>query len=37
MGLSAAFILLFVLPYVGGTLVDAASAAAAVLAPLQTL
>jgi NADH-quinone oxidoreductase subunit N len=37
MGLSAAFILLFVLPYIGGTLVDAASAAAAVLAPLQTL
>lgn len=37
MALSAAFILLFVLPYVGGTLVDAASAAAAVLTPPQTL
>jgi NADH-quinone oxidoreductase subunit N len=37
MALSAAFILLFVLPYVGGTVVDAASAAAAVLTPPQTL
>jgi NADH-quinone oxidoreductase subunit N len=33
MALSAAFVLAFVLPFVGGTLVDAATAAAAVLAP----
>jgi NADH-quinone oxidoreductase subunit N len=33
MALSAAFVLAFVLPFVGGTLVDAATAAAAVLVP----
>lgn len=37
MVLSAGFIVLFVLPFVGGTLVDAATAAAAVLAPAQAL
>jgi NADH-quinone oxidoreductase subunit N len=37
MALSAAFILLFVLPFIGGSLVDAANAAAAALAPAQTL
>jgi NADH-quinone oxidoreductase subunit N len=33
MALSAAFVLAFVLPFIGGALVDAATAAAAVLAP----
>jgi NADH-quinone oxidoreductase subunit N len=33
MALSAAFVLAFVLPFVGGVLVDAATAAAAVLVP----
>jgi NADH-quinone oxidoreductase subunit N len=37
MALSAAFVLAFVLPFVGGTLVDAATAAAAVLVPAQAL
>lgn len=35
--LSAAFIVLFVLPFIGGTLVDAATAAAAVLTPAHAL
>jgi NADH-quinone oxidoreductase subunit N len=37
MALSAIFVLAFVLPFIGGTLVDAATAAAAVLAPAQAL
>ena len=37
MVLSAGFIVLFVLPFIGGTLVDAATAAAAVLAPAHAL
>jgi NADH-quinone oxidoreductase subunit N len=37
MVLSAGFIVLFVLPLIGGALVDAATAAAAVLAPVQAL
>jgi len=37
MALSAAFVLAFVLPFIGGALVDAATAAAAVLAPGVTL
>jgi len=34
---SAGFVVLFVLPFVGGALVDAATAAAAVLAPMRAL
>jgi len=37
MALSAAFVVLFVLPFIGDTLVEAAHAAAAVLAPAQVL
>jgi NADH-quinone oxidoreductase subunit N len=37
MALSAVFVLLFFLPFIGGTLVDAANAAAAALAQPQTL
>jgi NADH-quinone oxidoreductase subunit N len=37
MVLSAGFIVLFVLPFIGGTLVDAATAAAAALAPAHAL
>lgn len=37
MVLSAGFVILFVLPLIGGTLVDAATAAAAALAPAQAL
>ncbi len=37
MALSAAFVLAFVLPFVGGTLVDAATAAASVLVPSRPL
>jgi NADH-quinone oxidoreductase subunit N len=37
MALSAAFVLAFVLPIVGGTIVDAATAAAAILVPPQPL
>jgi NADH-quinone oxidoreductase subunit N len=37
MALSAAFVVLFVLPFIGDTLVVAAHAAAAVLAPAQVL
>ena len=37
MVLSAGFVVLFVLPFIGGTLVDAATAAAAVLVPAQAL
>jgi NADH-quinone oxidoreductase subunit N len=37
MVLSAGFIVLFVLPLIGGALVDAATAAATVLAPVQAL
>lgn len=35
MGLSAAFVLLFVLPFIGGSLTDAATAAASALAPVN--
>jgi NADH-quinone oxidoreductase subunit N len=37
MVLSAVFIVAFVLPFIGGTLVDAANAAAAALAPGMVL
>ena len=37
MALSAAFVVAFVLPFVGGTVVDAATAAASVLVPAHPL